>query len=127
MTTNEFDASASSPRHGGAVADLGSSPALTCFTAPSSMRFHATMADVTDEQHQNTPGMVRPEDFNPYVVVQFLRANGIDAWVGESDDGFGFVCDDPERASNLLFACVCLRASVSYACEAAYWCAEAKR
>jgi hypothetical protein len=85
------------------------------------------MADVTDEEHQNTPGMVRPEDFNPYVVVQFLRNNNVDAWVGESDDSFGFACDDPERAANVLFGCVCLRASISYSREAAYWCAEAKR
>jgi hypothetical protein len=71
--------------------------------------------------------MVRPEDFNPYVIVQFLRDNGIDAWLSESDDGFGYICADPDRASNVVFACVCLRASISYAREAAYWCAEAKR
>lgn len=84
------------------------------------------MADVTDEQHQNTPGMVRPEDFNRYVVVKFLRGRGIDAWLSESAEAFGYACDDRERASSVLFACVCLRASVSYAREAAYWCAEAK-
>jgi len=66
--------------------------------------------------------MVRSEDFNPYVIVRFLRGNGIDAWLAESDDGFGYASDDPERASNALFACVCLRASISYDREAAYWC-----
>jgi hypothetical protein len=127
MTTHEFDAAASSPRHGEAVANQGSSSGRPLCTATSSLQFHATMGDVTDEEHQNTPGMVRSEDFNPLVVVQFLRDNGVDAWVGESEDGFGFVCDSPERASNVLFAYVCLRASISYVREAAYWCAEAKR
>lgn len=61
------------------------------------------------------------------MIVQFLRDHGIDAWLGESDDGFGYACNGPERASNVLFVCVCLRASISYAREAAYWCAEAKR
>ena len=126
MTTHEFDAPASSPRRGEAVAEQGSCCPLTC-TAASLPQFHATMVDVTDEQHQNTPGMVRPEDFNPYVIVQFLRDHGINAWLGESGDGFGYACDRPERASDVVFACVCLRASISYAREAAYWCAEAKR
>ena len=127
MTPHEFDALASSPRHGEAVAEQGSvSPPPPCTEVPRK-QFHATTADVTDEQHQNTPGMVRSEDFNPYVIVQFLRDHGIDAWLAESDDGFGYACDDPERASNVVFACVCLRASISYAREAAYWCAEAKR
>ena len=126
MTPHEFDAPASSPRRSDAVAEERSSSARPrCSTA--SPEFHATMADVTDEQHQNTPGMVRSEDFNPYVLVQFLRDNGIDAWLSESGDGFGYGCHDAERASNVVFACVCLRASISYAHEAAYWCAEAKR
>jgi hypothetical protein len=34
---------------------------------------------------------------------------------------------DPARASDVLCACVCLRASLSYATEAAYWCAKARR
>jgi hypothetical protein len=125
MTTHEFDASALSPRPGEAVAEPGSSSPPPCTAAPSP-QFHAAMADVTDEQHQNTPGMVRPEDFNPYVIVQFLRGHGVDAWLGESADTFGYACG-PERASDVIFACVCLRASISYAREAAYWCAEAKR
>lgn len=126
MTPHEFDAPASSPRHGEAVVEQKSSSPAPC-TAASPRQFHATMADVTNEQHQNTPGMVRPEDFSPYVVVQFLRDNDIDAWLGESDDEFGYACDGPERASHVLFACVCLRASISYAREAAYWCTKAKR
>ena|ERR1700760_730720 len=127
MTMHEFDAQSSSPRRGEAVADHGYSSERPLCAVTSSAPFHATMAEVTDEEHQNTPGMVRSEDFNPLVVVQFLRDNGVDAWVGESEDGFGFICDGPERASNVLFACVCLRASISYVREAAYWCAEAKR
>ena len=125
MTTHEFDAPVSSPRHGQAVAEQRTPSPVR--TAASPKRFHATMADVTNEQHQNAPGMVRLEDFNPYVIVKFLRDNGLDAWLGESNDAFGYACDNPEGASNVLFACVCLRASISYAREAAYWCAEAKQ
>lgn len=127
MTPHEFDAPPSSPRRADAVAEQRSSSARPHCSAASPKQFHATMADVTDEQHQNTPGMVRSEDFNPYVILQFLRDNGIDAWLSESDDGFDYACDDPERASAVLFACVCLRASISYGREVAYWCAEAKR
>jgi len=47
--------------------------------------------------------------------------------VAESDDRFGCACDDPERASNVVFSCVWLCAFISYAREAAYWCAEEKR
>jgi hypothetical protein len=127
MTTHEFDAAASSPRHGEAVAENSSSSTTPPCTVASPQQFHATMADVTDEHHQNTPGMVRAEDFNPYVIVQFLRGHGIDAWLGESADGFCYTCDGSERAYDVIFACVCLRASISYAREAAHWCAEAKR
>ena len=119
MTTHEFGVSPSSPRHGEAVVEQGSLSTPPPCTA-SRKPFHATMADLMDERHQNTPGMVRSEDFNPLVIVQFLRANGIDAWLGESDDAFGYACDGPERASDVIFACVCLRASISYAREAAY-------
>ncbi len=89
--------------------------------------FHASMADVTNEQHQNMAGLVQPDDFNPDVVVRFLRANGIDASVDESTGGFRYTAADPARASDIEFACVCLRASISYPIEAAYWCAKAKR
>jgi hypothetical protein len=89
--------------------------------------FHATMADVTNEQHQNMDGLVQPDDFNPDVVVRFLRDNGIDASVDESTGGFRFTAASPTRASDVQFACVCLRASISYAIEAAYWCSMAKR
>ncbi|HEV2738271.1 MAG TPA: hypothetical protein VGU66_06785 [Candidatus Elarobacter sp.] len=89
--------------------------------------FHASIADVTNDQHQNMDGLVQPDDFNAEVVVRFLRANGIDARVVETTDGFSFTAADPARASDVVFACVCLRASISYAIEAAYWCLKAKR
>jgi hypothetical protein len=89
--------------------------------------FHASIADVTDEQHQNTAGLVQADDFNAEVVVRFLRDNGIDACVDESAGGFRYKAVDPERASHVRFACVCLRASISYALEAAFWCIKAKR
>jgi hypothetical protein len=89
--------------------------------------FHATMADVTNDQHQNMAGLVQAGDFNPDVVVRFLRENGIDAYVDESTGGFRYMATDDARASDVLFACVCVRASISYAIEAAYWCIKAKR
>jgi hypothetical protein len=72
-------------------------------------------------------GLVQPDDFNPDVVVRFLRANGIDASVDESTGGFHYTAANPTRAADAQFACVCLRASISYAIEAAYWCSKAKR
>ena len=93
---------------------------------PALVEFHASMADVTDEQHQNTAGMVQADDFNAKVVVGFLRANGIDARVDPSG-GFRYKAKDATRASHVRFACVCLRASISYALEAAFWCIKAKR
>ena len=89
--------------------------------------YHATMAEVTNDQHQNMAGLVQPDDFNADVVVRFLRANGIDASVDESTGGFRYAAADPTRASHVRFACVCLSASISYAIEAAYWCIKAKR
>jgi len=89
--------------------------------------FHATIADVTNDQHQNMAGLVQADDFNADVVVRFLRANGIDANVAESTGGFRFTAANPTRASHVRFACVCLRASIGYAIEAAYWCIKAKR
>jgi hypothetical protein len=112
MTVSEFDASTSSPRQGGSI--------------PSSAEFHASIADVTDDQHQNTPGLVQADDFNAEVVVRFLRENGIDARV-DGSGGFFYTAADAERASEVRFACVCLRASISYALEAAFWCVKAKR
>ena len=94
---------------------------------PAPVEFYASMADVTDEQHQNTAGMVQPDDFNAEVVVRFLRENGIDAWVDESTGGFRYTMDNPANESHVRFACVCLRASISYALEAAFWCIKAKR
>ncbi len=89
--------------------------------------FHASIADVTDEQHQNMAGLVQADDFNADVVVRFLRDNGIDASVDESTGGFRYKVGDAVRASHVRFACVCLRASISYALEAAFWCIKAKR
>ena len=89
--------------------------------------FHASIANVTNEQHQNMDGLVQPDDFNAEVCVRFLRNNGIDASVDESTGGFRYTAADPTRASHVRFACVCLRASISYALEAAFWCIKAKR
>jgi hypothetical protein len=89
--------------------------------------FHASIADVTNEQHQNMDDLVQPDDFNARIVVRFLRENGIDACVDESTGGFRYTAADPVRADDVRFACVCLRASISYAIEAAYWCTKAKR
>jgi hypothetical protein len=72
-------------------------------------------------------GLVQDEDFNAEVVVRFLRDNGIDASVDESTGGFRYTAADTTRASEVQFACVCLRASISYASEAAFWCMKAKR
>ena len=94
---------------------------------PAPVEFHAAMADVTNEQHQNMAGLVQADDFNPDVIVSFLRDNGIDACVDESTGGFRYMAADEERASEVQFACVCLRASISYAIEAAYWCMKARR
>jgi len=94
---------------------------------PSPTQFHASMADVTNEQHQNMAGMVHDADFNADVVVRFLRDNGIDASVDEATGGFRFKVADAARESDVRFACVCLRASISYAIEAAFWCMKAKR
>ncbi len=89
--------------------------------------FCASIADVTDEQHQNMDGLVQANDFNAEVVVRFLRDNGIDAGGDESNGGFRFRAADAEGASDVLFACVCLRASISYALEAAFYCSKAKQ
>ncbi|HWT04365.1 MAG TPA: hypothetical protein VN224_01280 [Xanthomonadales bacterium] len=85
------------------------------------------MADVTNEQHQNMAGMVQDADFNPKIIVRFLRDNGIEASVDESTGGFCFQAANAARESDVHFACVCLRASISYAIEAAFWCTKAKR
>ena len=89
--------------------------------------FHASMADVTNDQHQNMAGLVLADDFNPEVVVRFLRDNGIDAHVDDTSGGFRYTAADSARAQDVLFACVCLRASISYALEAAFYCVKAKR
>jgi hypothetical protein len=94
---------------------------------PSPTEFHSSMADVTNEQHQNMDGLVLDDDFNAEIVVRFLRDNGIDASIDEPTGSFRFNAADPTRASHVRFACVCLRASISYAIEAAFWCMKAKR
>ncbi|MDQ6941381.1 MAG: hypothetical protein M3169_02575 [Candidatus Eremiobacteraeota bacterium] len=93
----------------------------------SPTEFHASIADVTNEQHQNMAGLVHPDDFNAEVIARFLRENGIDAHVDESTGGFRYTAADRAHADDVLFACVCLRASISYALEAAFWCIKAKR
>ncbi|HEV2641601.1 MAG TPA: hypothetical protein VGT98_02790, partial [Candidatus Elarobacter sp.] len=82
---------------------------------------------VTNEEHQNMAGLVQPDDFNAEVVVRFLRDNGIDASIDKSNGGFRYMAANAARASQVQFACVCLRASISYAIEAAYYCLKAKR
>ncbi|HEY0384341.1 MAG TPA: hypothetical protein VGC72_19295 [Candidatus Elarobacter sp.] len=89
--------------------------------------FHADIADLTNEQHQNIPGLVQADDFNAELIVRFLQDNGIDARVDDSGAGFWFRANDAARESHVVFACVCLRASISYALEAAFWCIKAKR
>jgi hypothetical protein len=89
--------------------------------------FHATIDDVTNDEHQNMADLEQPADFNAHVIVRFLRENGIDASVDESTGGFRYTVADPTRAPDVVFAGVCLRASISYAIEAAYWCMKAKR
>jgi hypothetical protein len=94
---------------------------------PLPTEFHASVADVTDEHHQNMAGLVQPDDFNAEVIVRFLRENGIDARVDDSTGGFRYTVADPACEPHARFACVCLRASISYALEAAFWCIKAKR
>ncbi|MDP9025700.1 MAG: hypothetical protein M3N13_10045 [Candidatus Eremiobacteraeota bacterium] len=89
--------------------------------------FHASIEDVTNEQHENMVGLVQPDDFSAEVVARFLRENGIDARADAATVGFRYTAAGSARASDVLFACVCLRASISYAIEAAYWCTKAKR
>jgi hypothetical protein len=89
--------------------------------------FHASIEDVIDDEHQNMADLVQPHDFNAEIIVRFLRDNEIEASVDESTGGFRFMAADEPRASNVRFACVCLRASTSYAIEAAYWCMKARR
>jgi hypothetical protein len=89
--------------------------------------FHATMADVTNEQHQNMDGLVQADDFNAEICVRFLRDHGIEARIDESTGGFRYKVTDCEDAADVVFACVCLRASISYALEANFWCAKATR
>ncbi len=94
---------------------------------PPPAEFHASIADLTDDEHVNTPGLVQSDDFNAEVIIRFLRGNGIEACLDEATGGFRFKLDDPARESHVRFACVCLRASISYAIEAAFWCTKAIR
>jgi hypothetical protein len=67
---------------------LVSSSSLGDRVMASLTEFYASIADVTDEQHQNMAGLVQANDFNAEIVVRFLRDNGIDASVDESNGGF---------------------------------------
>ena len=107
------------------VRRINADPSAGRVVAPLT-EFRAAIADVTNEQHQNMEGLVQPDDFNAEVVVRFLRANGIDARIDETGV-FHYKAANAVRASDVLFACVCLRASISYAIEASYWCTKAKR
>jgi hypothetical protein len=101
MTIYEFGASASSPRRnfsGAEPSDSSSSLGGSMMASPT--EFHASIADVTDEQHQNMAGLVQPDDFNAEVVVRFLRENGIDACVDESTGGF-VTCSPMLRVSRM--------------------------
>jgi hypothetical protein len=109
------------------MAPVSSSPQRGDRVMAAPTEFHASMADVTDEQHQNMAGLVQADDFNAEVVARFLRDHGIEACVDESTGGFRYKLTDPERESHVRFACVCLRASISYALEAAFWCIKATR
>jgi hypothetical protein len=93
---------------------------------PLLTEFHASIADVTDEHHQNMGGLLQDDDFNADVVVRFLRENGFDACEDDAG-GFRYSVADPAHAAHVRFPCVCLRASISYAIEASYWCIKAKR
>jgi hypothetical protein len=129
MTIHEFDALTSAPRRSLSAAEMlpvPSSPLSSGTTKPL-IELHAAVADVTNEQHQNMADLVQASDFNAEVIVRFLRDNGVDAHVDEATGGFRYSLADPAREEHVRFACVCLRASISYAIEAAYWCMEAKR
>jgi hypothetical protein len=127
MTIPEFDVLTSSPRRDYSSAEPSDSTSPMTERIVPLTEFHATIADVTDEQHENMPGLVHADDFNAEVVVRFLRDSGIDACVDESTGGFRYMAKDPTHASNVRFACVCLRASISYALEAAFWCMKGQR
>src|ERR1700736_1034101 len=87
-----------------------------CVMAPLT-EFYATLADVTNDEHQNMEGLVQPDDFNAEGGVRFLRDNALDASVDEPTGGFRYTASDEARASDVLFACVCLRASITYGIE----------
>ena len=91
------------------------------------VEFCTSIADVSDEQHQNMGGLLQEDDFNAEIVADFLRNNGIDAWVDESPGNFRYKIKKSARESHVRFACVYLRASISYAIEAAFWCVKARR
>ena len=48
------------------------------------------------------------------------------ATADDSTGGFRYKAADDEDAASVVFACVCLGASNTYAIEAAYWCAKAE-
>jgi len=50
MNSGAYRRDAVEPRHCEAIADRRFSPGQSVCTATSSMQFHATMADVTDEE-----------------------------------------------------------------------------
>lgn len=76
--------------------------------------FHAKMADVTNEEHENMGSLLQSDDFNAEVVARFLRDNGIDASVDESTSGIRYTAVDATRASHGASpASVCARQSAA--------------
>jgi hypothetical protein len=118
MTTPEFDASTSSPRRGSPAAESAcvQSPPLGGRTALPPTEFHASLADVTNEEHQNMPDLVHADDFNAHVVVRFLRENGIDACVDESTRRLSFQ-GRRSRARVARALRLCLPARIDQLCD----------
>ena len=70
---------------------------------------HATIADVTDEDHQNMKGLVQADDFIAEVAVRFLHSHtGLGACADEPTGAFA--TRSPIRRLELFdrFACVWL-------------------
>jgi hypothetical protein len=76
----------------------------------SPTEFHATLADVTDEQHENMAGLVQHNDFNSEVIARFLRQNGIDAPCRRVDRRLFVISSqiqsEPRTYDSHAFACV---------------------
>ena len=89
--------------------------------------FHATMADVTNEQHQNMDGLVQTTTSTPRYASVSCATTASRQTSTTRPAAFVIGPSTTRMRRHVVFACVCLRASISYAIEAAYWCAKAKR